>query len=68
MERELLTGMGNCYASCGEDFEDTVRMVAGARGRTVEDVEATLAQMKASHKSDPDYVNLRKRLPAEFPL
>ncbi len=45
-----------------------MRMVAHARGRTVEDVKATLAEMKAKYNADPEYVNLRKRLPAEFPL
>ncbi len=67
-EHELLNGMGNCYATCGEDFQHTMRMVAHARGRTVEDVKATLAEMKAKYNADPEYVNLRKRLPAEFPL
>jgi len=43
-------------------------MVAHARGRTVEDVEATLAEMKAKYRADPDYADLRKKLPAEFPL
>jgi len=33
-ERELMTGMGNCYASCHEDFEHTVEMVGDARGLT----------------------------------
>jgi len=27
-----MTGMGNCYASCHEDFEHTVEMVGDARG------------------------------------
>ena len=27
-----MTGMGNCYASCHEDFEHTVEMVGGAMG------------------------------------
>jgi len=67
-EEELLTGMGNCYAACGEDFEGTVRMVAGARGRTVPDVKATLARLRDAHGSDPEYQRLRRRLPADFPL
>lgn len=67
-ERDLLTGMGNCYAACGEDFTHTVGMVAGARGRAVEEVEATLAEMRARYGGDPEYQDLRKRLPAEFPL
>ncbi|MDA4126605.1 MAG: hypothetical protein OK452_05310 [Thaumarchaeota archaeon] len=31
-DRELLEGMCNCYSVCGEGFEETVRMVASARG------------------------------------
>ena len=27
-----MTGMGNCYASCHDDFERTVEMVGDARG------------------------------------
>jgi hypothetical protein len=67
-ERELLQGMGNCYASCGDDFENTVGMVASARGRTSSDVKETLANMAKNYASDKDYVTLRSRLPAEFPF
>ncbi|MCI4365042.1 MAG: hypothetical protein L3K10_03135 [Thermoplasmata archaeon] len=67
-ERELLTGMGNCFAACGEDFEGTVGMVADTRRRTTEDVKATLARMRAQYGSDPDYQALRHRLPPSFPL
>ena len=67
-EKELLTGMGNCYAACGEDFDGTVRMVAGARHRSVEEVRATLDRMRASYSADPEYRALRDRLPASFPL
>ena len=67
-ERELLTGMGNCFDACGEDFEGTVRMVASARDRTVEDVKQTLAQMRERYRSNPDYRRLRDRLPEAFPL
>jgi len=31
-----MTGMGNCYASCHEDFEHTVEMDGDARGLTVD--------------------------------
>jgi hypothetical protein len=67
-ERELLQGMGNCYASCGDDFENTVGMVASARGRTPADVKETLLTMAKNYVSDKDYVTLRSRLPAEFPF
>lgn len=67
-ERELLTGMGNCFAACGADFEGTVGMVADARGRTVEDVKGTLARMRTQYGGDPDYRGLRERLPESFPL
>jgi hypothetical protein len=67
-ERELLTGMGNCYKACGEDFEGTVGMVADARNRQVEEVKATLARMRDAYHGDPDYQTLRRRLPDSFPL
>ena len=67
-ERELLQGMGNCYASCGDDFENTVGMVASARGRTPDDVKETLANMATNYGNDEDYLTLRSRLPADFPF
>ena len=67
-ERELLTGMGNCYEACGEDFDGTVEMVANARHRTVEEVKTTLDAMRNRYGADPDYQQLRERLPPQFPL
>jgi hypothetical protein len=67
-ERELLTGMGNCYEACGEDFEATVGMVADSRHRTREDVKQTLAAMAKQYGADPDYQKLRGRLPPIFPF
>lgn len=67
-ERELLTGMGNCYEACGEDFEGTVGMVADSRHRTPEDVKQTLAGMAKRYGADPDYQKLRGRLPPSFPF
>ncbi|MCI4367816.1 MAG: hypothetical protein L3K08_08690 [Thermoplasmata archaeon] len=67
-EEELLTGMGNCFEACGEDFEATVGMVAGARHRAVGDVKATLARMRREFGDDPRYQQLRGRLPASFPF
>lgn len=67
-DRELLTGMGNCYAACHEDFEGTVDMVAGARHRTSDDVRQTLRSMGGRYAADPDYRTLRARLPPEFPI
>ena len=67
-ERELLTGMGNCYEACGADFEGTVGMVADSRDRAPEEVRATLARMRATYGADPDYQALRRRLPEAFPL
>lgn len=67
-ERELLTGMGNCYAACGADYEETIRMVAEARHRTPEDVKATLGRMRQRYASDADYDRLRRRLPPAFPF
>ena len=67
-ERELLQGMGNCYATCHADYEDTIRMVGIARGLSEDDVKSTLKQMKERYGKDEDYKALRKRLPEEFPL
>jgi hypothetical protein len=67
-QRELLTGMGNCFEACDADFEGTVEMVSGARDRTPQDVRATLAEMRTRFAADPDYQQLRARLPPEFPL
>ncbi|MCI4353537.1 MAG: alkaline phosphatase D family protein [Thermoplasmata archaeon] len=67
-ERELLTGMGNCFEACHEDFDGTIGMVASSRGRTPADVKETLLQMRAQYGSDPDYQRLRARVPADFPI
>jgi hypothetical protein len=67
-ERELLTGMGNCYEACGADFEGTIGMVASSRRRHPDEVRATLARMKAAYGADSDYQTLRRRLPDSFPL
>ena len=67
-EQELLEGMCNCFSACGADFEGTVRMVAGARGRTEDDVKETLMALARSYSGDREYRSLRDRLPAEFPF
>jgi hypothetical protein len=67
-ERELLTGMGNCYEACHDDFEATIGMVSGSRRRTAEDVIATLRDLKERYGEDPEYQELRRRFPAEFPV
>lgn len=67
-EHELLQGMCNCYSVCGEDFESTVGMVAGARGRTPEDVKGTLRKLARENSADQEYREMRSRLPADFPF
>jgi len=67
-ERELLTGMVNCYASCHEDFEHTVEMVGDARGLSVDQVKSILEDMRGKYGVDVDYQRLRGRLPKDFPL
>lgn len=67
-ERELLTGMGNCYEACGEDFEHTVGMVSDSRHRTPDDVRETLRGMAQRYGNDADYQALRRRLPPAFPF
>ena len=68
MEKELLTGMGNCFEACHDDFEATIGMVSGARGRTADDVIAALRRMRGRYGDDPEYLALRQRFPAEFPV
>lgn len=60
--------MGNCYDACGEDFENTVRMVGRARGLTPEEVKGRLATIKEESGETAEYRELRARLPEEFPL
>ena len=67
-EEELLTGMGNCYEACRADFEETVRMVAGNRDLTPDEVKGTLRSLRERFGDDPQFVRLRRRLPPEFPL
>ena len=64
----MLTGMGNCYAACHADFEDTVRMVGSARGLDPEEVKKILVDIQMKHGKDDDYQKLRNRLPEEFPF
>lgn len=67
-ERELLTGMGNCFAACGADFEGTVEMVADARRIAPAEVKDRLARIRRLYGEDPEYLALRGRLPASFPF
>jgi hypothetical protein len=67
-ERELMTGMGNCYAACGANFEDTIGMVAETRRLTPEQVKEMLADIRAKYGNDADYQALRNRVPASFPF
>ena len=67
-ERELLTGMGNCYEACHADFDGTIEMVSGNRHRTPEDVIETLLGMGKRYAEDPEYQHLRARLPSNFPF
>jgi hypothetical protein len=67
-EEELLTGMGNCYAACHANFEETVEMVAGNRGLTTDAVKSTLRSLQERFREDPTFLRLRGRLPDEFPF
>jgi hypothetical protein len=67
-ERELLTGMGNCFEACGEDFAHTVQMVSSSRHRSADDVVETLRAMAVRYGSDPEYQALRRRVPSSFPF
>jgi transposase len=67
-ETELLEGMGNCYRACGENFDETVRMVAEARDLRPEDVRQTLTEIRERYGNDESYQRLRRRLPEDFPF
>ena len=67
-ERELLTGMGNCYEACGADYEGTVGMVADSRRRDPGEVKATLRRMREMYGANSEYQALRRRLPETFPF
>jgi hypothetical protein len=60
--------MGNCYSVCGADFENTMEMVASARGLTASEVKKTLERLKKLYGSEEEYVKLRNRLPKDFPM
>ena len=60
--------MCNCYSVCGEGFDNTVRMVAGSRGRTPEDVKGSLLRLAKESAKEEEYRELRSRLPADFPF
>lgn len=60
--------MGNCYRACREDFEATVRMVAGARGLTREEVVGRLRRLREEFGDSEEYRGLRARLPEDFPV
>jgi hypothetical protein len=67
-ERELLTGMGNCYAACHASFEETVEMVGSSRGLTPEEVKSILVRIRENSNAEEDYRKLRSRLPQDFPV
>ena len=60
--------MCNCYAACGDDFENTVRMVAGARRLTPDTVKDMLERMAGTYSEEKEYKELRKKLPYDFPF
>ena len=67
-ERELLIGMGNCYAACHANFEETVEMVGNARGLKPEEVKSTLARIREKNLAEDEYRKLRSRMPEDFPV
>ena len=67
-EHELLRGMCNCYSACGDDFENTVGMVASARDLDPDVVKATLIEIATKYSDTQEYRVLRSRLPSEFPF
>ena len=67
-DRELMEGMGNCYAACGASFPETLRMVAGTRHRDPAEVAEALRRIARESAQDPEYRALRDRVPTEFPF
>lgn len=67
-ERELMTGMGNCYEACHASFEETLEMVGGNRGLSPAEVRTRLVAIRDRSGGDPEYQRLRGRLPAGFPF
>ncbi|MCJ2520161.1 MAG: hypothetical protein LN412_04340 [Candidatus Thermoplasmatota archaeon] len=67
-DRELMEGMGNCYQACGENFEETVGMVARARAYTPEEVKTRLHRIREENGDTAEYRELRARLPEDFPF
>lgn len=67
-ELNILQGMVNCFRVCGEDFENTVWMVAARRDLKTEEVKKMLFKMKAKYGGDEEYIVLRKKLPQDFPI
>jgi len=60
--------MGNCYAACHADFEETLEMVGGTRGLSSEDVKAMLVAIRIKYGRDDEYRSLRSRFPESFPI
>ncbi|WP_126451072.1 hypothetical protein [Sulfodiicoccus acidiphilus] len=67
-ERELLRAACNCYNACKENFEETVRMISEARGLDPNEVKELLTSLKVKYRDDPEYIELRSRLPSDFPV
>jgi hypothetical protein len=63
-----MQGMGNCYATCGANFEETVSMVGNARGLAPKEVKEILRRIKEAHGKEDEYIRLRSKLPKEFPV
>ena len=68
VDRELMEGMGNCYAACHASFEETIEMVSGSRRRSPEDVIASLKRLRDQFGATDEYRRLRARFPAGFPV
>lgn len=60
--------MGNCYAACHADFEETLEMVSSSRGLSSEDVKTMLVAIRVKYCEDEEYANLRRRFPDNFPV
>ena len=67
-ELELFTAVGNCYQTCKENYEETLKMISGWRGYTTQDAHNILVEVKKKYGATDDYQKLRGRFPKDFPI
>jgi len=64
----ILTRMRGWHNNWGLGFEETTGMVSSAVKMDEQDVIKTLKRLRADHKSNLKYKELRKDLPKRWPI